>query len=608
MCGIVGYVGRRDATPILLSGLTRLEYRGYDSAGIAVQNGKGLIVQKLAGPLANLRGLVSAHPVQGTSGIGHTRWATHGAPTSGNAHPHTDCHGRIAVVHNGILENAETLRILLEADGHVMRSETDTELIAHLIESCHGDSLEARVAAALPRLEGTYGLVVASSDEPGKLVVARRGSPVLLGIGEGEHFVASDASALLEYTRSVVYLNDGDLAVITPDAYHVRDERATLQARPVDAIAWDASAVELGQHPHFMHKEIFEQPATIRNVLRGRLLPHEGTTRLNGLNLTPDDCRAIQRVVIVGCGSSWHAGLVGRHYFEHVAGVPVQVEYASEFRYHRQLRMAGTLTLAISQSGETADTLEALRLARQAGSRVLGVVNVVGSSIAREAHGGVYLHAGPEIGVASTKAFTSQLVALLMIALHIGRHRGLSPENGRRVVTQLARLPETAARALALEKQLARVAEEFAGTPSALYLGRGLNFPVALEGALKLKEVSYVHAEGYPAAEMKHGPIALIDADMPVVFLAPKDRGYVKTISNMQEVRARGGRVIAFTSEGNGDLGSLAMHQLLIPRVSPLLAPVVASIPLQLLAYHTAVLRGCNVDRPRNLAKCVTVE
>jgi len=608
MCGIVGYVGHRDAAPILLSGLARLEYRGYDSAGIAVQNGKGLVVQKLAGPLANLRKLVGEHPVHGTSGIGHTRWATHGAPTSGNAHPHTDCSGRIAVAHNGIVENADALRAQLESEGHRIQSETDTELIAHLIEAAEGDVLEERVARALRRVHGTYGLLVASSDEPGKLVVARRGSPVLLGVGTGEYFVASDASALLEHTRAVVYLNDGDVAVVTPEAYSVRDERAIVQTRPVDAIAWDADAIELGSHPHFMHKEIFEQPATIRDVLRGRLLPDEGTTRLNGLNLTPEQCRAVERVVIVGCGSSWHAGLVGRHFFEHLAGVPVQVEYASEFRYHRHTQMAGTITLGISQSGETADTLEALRLARRAGSRVLGVVNVVGSTLAREADGGVYLRAGPEIGVASTKAFTSQLVALLMMAIHLGRHRGLSRENGQRIVSELEQLPDAAARALELDDQLAHAATELADARSALYLGRGLNFPVALEGALKLKEISYVHAEGYPAAEMKHGPIALIDADMPVVFLAPKDRGYAKTVSNMQEVHARGGRLIAFTTEGNGDLGSLAKHQVRLPRVPAMLAPVITSIPLQLLAYHTAVLRDCNVDRPRNLAKCVTVE
>ncbi len=608
MCGIVGYVGHRSAGPILIEGLARLEYRGYDSAGMAVQNGCGLVVQKLAGRLGNLRALASEHPIVGTCGIGHTRWATHGAPTRDNAHPHVDCDGHIAVVHNGIVENADTLRAQLLADGHQIRSETDSELIAHLIEASAGDSLEARVALALRRIQGTYGLLVASSDDPEKLVVARRGSPVLLGLGKGEHFVASDASALLEHTREVVYLNDGDLAVLTAGSYHVVDDRAVLQARPVDAIEWEAEAIQLGQHPHFMHKEIFEQPATLHDVLRGRLLAAEGTTRLNGLNLTPEHCRAVERILIIGCGSSWHAGLVGRHYLETIAGIPVEVEYASEFRYRRALRMPGTLTLAVSQSGETADTLEALRMARAAGSRVLGVVNVVGSTIAREADGGVYLRAGPEVGVASTKAFTSQIVALLMIAVYLGRHRGMPVERGRRIIAQLERLPELAERVLALDAQAAEVAQDLARADDALYLGRGVNFPVALEGALKLKEISYVHAEGYPAAEMKHGPIALIDEAMPVVVLAPRDRAYAKTVSNMQEVRARGGRIIAFTSEGNGDLSSLAAHQLRLPRAPSILAPVIASIPLQLLAYHTAILRDCDVDRPRNLAKSVTVE
>jgi glutamine---fructose-6-phosphate transaminase (isomerizing) len=608
MCGIVGYVGHRDAGPILLSGLARLEYRGYDSAGVAVQNGRGLVVQKLAGRLSNLQTLAHAHPVHGTCGIGHTRWATHGAPTGENAHPHVDCHGRIAVVHNGIVENADTLRAQLTADGHVFRSETDTEVIAHLIEASDGDRLEERVARALRRVQGTYGLLVASSDDPHKIVVARRGSPVLLGVGNGEYFVASDASALLDHTRAVVYLNDGDLAVLTPGNYHVVDDRAIVQTRPVDEIEWEAEAIQLGVHPHFMHKEIFEQPATLHDVLRGRLLPDEGTTRLNGLNLTGDQCRAVERILILGCGSSWHAGLVGRHYLERIAGIPVEVEYASEFRYRHPRPLNGTLALAISQSGETADTLEALRTARHAGARVLGVVNVVGSTIAREADGGVYLRAGPEIGVASTKAFTSQLIALLMIAVHLGRHRGLSAAYGRRIVTQLEQLPDLAHRTLELDDQLAEVAPELARAGNALYLGRGVNFPVALEGALKLKEISYIHAEGYPAAEMKHGPIALIDEAMPVVVLAPRDRCYTKTISNMQEVRARGGRLIAFTSEGNGDLRDLAVHQIRLPRAPSLLTPIVASIPLQLLAYHTAILRGCDVDRPRNLAKSVTVE
>ncbi len=608
MCGIVGYVGHRDSGQILLAGLARLEYRGYDSAGIAIAGRDGLQVRKLAGRLANLAGLVGREPIRGACGIGHTRWATHGAPTATNAHPHVDCHGRIAVVHNGIIENADALRARLEAAGHQFRTETDTEVIAHLIEASDGATLEDRVAGALTCVHGTYGLVALSADEPAKLVAARRGSPVLLGVGKDELFVASDASALLPHTRSVVYLNDGDIAVLTPSAYCIRDEHAVVQARAVDAIEWDADTVELAGHPHYMHKEIFEQPATLRDLLRGRLLVHEGSARLNGLNLTPEQCRLLDRVLIVGCGSSWHAGLVGRHYIEELAGVPVQVEYASEFRYRHPLRMPRTLTIAISQSGETADTLEALRAARRAGSVVVGVVNVVGSTIARETQGGVFLRAGAEVGVASTKAFTSQIVALLLIALHLGRQRDLSADDGRMVVRHLIGLSDLATRVLELDQAIAGLAQAFTESSSALFLGRGLNFPVALEGALKLKEISYVHAEGYPAAEMKHGPIALIDTDLPVVFIAPKDRVYQKVVSNMQEVRARGGRIVAITSEGNGDLRGVATHQLRIPACAPFLAPIVASIPLQLLAYHTALLRGCDVDRPRNLAKSVTVE
>ncbi|HEU4988962.1 MAG TPA: glutamine--fructose-6-phosphate transaminase (isomerizing) [Gemmatimonadaceae bacterium] len=608
MCGIVGYVGRRNSVPILVSGLSRLEYRGYDSAGLTVAGPGRLQVRKLAGRLDHLAGLLARDPVAGSCGIAHTRWATHGAPTANNAHPHVDCTGRIAVVHNGIIENADALRAQLETAGHAFGTETDTEVLAHLIEAAEGSTLESRVASALVRVQGTYGMAVVSADVPDTIVVARRGSPVLLGVGQGEMYVASDASALLEHTRSVVYLDDGDVAVLTPDGYEVRDVDAVVQARDVDAIDWEAGAIELSGHPHFMHKEIFEQPRTVADVMRGRLLPDQGSARLDGLNLSDAFCRDIDRVLILGCGSSWHAGLVGRYYIEDLAGIPVDVEYASEFRYRRPLRMPRTLTVAVSQSGETADTLEALRVAKRAGSRVVGLVNVVGSTIAREADGGTFLRAGPEIGVASTKAFTSQLVALLLLALYLGRQRGLSRENGRRIVAHLAELPGTVERALALDDAVADVAPEFAGRPSALFLGRGLNFPVALEGALKLKEISYVHAEGYPAAEMKHGPIALIDNDMPVVFVAPKDQVYPKIVSNMQEVRARGGRIIALTSEGNGDLRGLATHQLRIPACPPLLAPIVASVPLQLLAYHTAVLRGCDVDRPRNLAKSVTVE
>ena len=608
MCGIVGYVGPRDAVSVLVEGLSRLEYRGYDSAGVAVLNGAGVETRKLAGRIGGLRELLARAPLHGSCGIGHTRWATHGAPTERNAHPHADCTGTVALVHNGIIENADVLRKRLEVGGHRFVTETDTETLVHLIEESPGATLEDRVIATLQHIEGTYGIAVVAETDPGKIVVARRGSPVLLGVGDGEFLVASDVSAVLEHTRSVVYLNDGDVAVLTSGGYRVLDPEAREQERAVDDIEWDLDAIALGGYPHFMLKEICEQSETVRSTLRGRLLVAEGTARLNGLNLTAEDCREIQRVAIVACGTSWHAGLVGRHILEDLVGIPVSVEYASEYRYRRQLRLPGTVTIAISQSGETADTLEALRAAKAAGSTVLGLVNVVGSTIARTADGGVYLHAGPEIGVASTKAFTAQVVALLLLGLYLGRQRGLPAEQGRALVAQLVRLPELVERALAVEPQVKALAERYADAPNALYLGRGVNFPVALEGALKLKEISYIHAEGYPAAEMKHGPIALIDENMPVVCIAPHDQVYPKVVSNMQEVRARGGRIIAITSEGNGDLGDLVEHQLRVPACDPLLSPVLTVIPLQLLAYHIAVQRGCDVDRPRNLAKSVTVE
>jgi len=608
VCGIVGYVGPRDAVSVLVEGLSRLEYRGYDSAGVAVLNGGGVETRKLAGRIGGLRELLARAPLHGSCGIGHTRWATHGAPTERNAHPHADCTGTVALVHNGIIENADVLRKRLEVGGHRFVTETDTETLVHLIEESPGATLEDRVIAALQHIEGTYGIAVVAETDPGKIVVARRGSPVLLGVGDGEFLVASDVSAVLEHTRSVVYLNDGDVAVLTSGGYRVLDPEAREQERAVDDIEWDLEAIALGGYPHFMLKEICEQSETVRSTLRGRLLVAEGTARLDGLNLTAEDCREIQRVAIVACGTSWHAGLVGRHILEELVGIPVSVEYASEYRYRRQLRLPGTVTIAISQSGETADTLEALRAAKAAGSTVLGLVNVVGSTIARTADGGVYLHAGPEIGVASTKAFTAQVVALLLLGLYLGRQRGLPAEQGRALVAQLVRLPELVERALAVEPQVKALAERYADAPNALYLGRGVNFPVALEGALKLKEISYIHAEGYPAAEMKHGPIALIDENMPVVCVAPQDPVYAKVVSNMQEVKARGGRLIAITSEGNGDLSQLVDHQIAVPASPPLITPVLTVIPLQLLAYHIAVLRGCDVDRPRNLAKSVTVE
>jgi len=610
MCGVIGYTGgaSRDAVPILLRGLHRLEYRGYDSAGIAVHMDDGIVTRKLAGDVSDLQELVARMPVYGSCGIAHTRWATHGAPTTRNAHPHIDCHDRIAVVHNGIIENADTLRRALEQNGHTFGTDTDTETLAHLIEDSAGDTLEARVIGALEHVVGTYGLAVISADEPGKIVVARRGSPLLLGIGEDEYFVASDASAIVEHTRSVVHLDDGDIAVLTPEGYHIIDRESHVLLRTVDSVTWDLEAIELGGHAHFMQKEIFEQADTVRSTISGRLQFDDGIARLNGLNLAPEDCSSIDRITIVACGTSWHAGLVGRQIIESLAQIPVAVEYASEYRYRRPLNAKNSLTIAISQSGETADTLEALRAARAAGSRVVGIVNVVGSTIAREADGGIYLHAGPEIGVASTKAFTSQIVALALLGVYLGQQRGLPLQQRQEFLCQLAQLPALVARALALEPEVRRIAEEFVHARNALYLGRGVNFPVALEGALKLKEISYIHAEGYPAAEMKHGPIALIDAEMPVVFLAPHDEVYTKVVSNMQEVRARGGRIIAVTTEGNGNLGTLAEHQLRVPATAPLLSPVLTVIPLQLLAYHIAVLRGCDVDRPRNLAKSVTVE
>jgi glucosamine--fructose-6-phosphate aminotransferase (isomerizing) len=608
MCGIVGYTGHRHAVPILLEGLRRLEYRGYDSAGVAVQNGVGLEVRKLAGRVAALDELLQQAPLHGAAGIAHTRWATHGAPTAGNAHPHADCSRTIAVVHNGIIENADALRQKLIAAGHEISTDTDTETLAHLIEEAPGGSLELRVIAALHHVEGAYGIAVMSADEPGKIVVARRGSPVLLGIGDGEFFVASDAAAVLEHTRSVVYLDDGDIAVLTGDGFKVidRDER-DLQ-RDIADIDWDLESIQLGGYPHFMLKEICEQPHSVAGTLRGRLIFEDGTARLHGLNLPPHEADKIRRIVILACGTSWHAGLVGRNVVEALAAIPVEVEYASEYRYRTQIAVPGTLTVAISQSGETADTLEAMRVARAMGSPLIGIVNVVGSSIARECDGGIYLHAGPEIGVASTKAFTSQITALLLLGLYLGRRRGLSVAQGRELVHQLARLPELLSQTLELEPVIEEIARHYADERNFLYLGRGVNFPVALEGALKLKEISYIHAEGYPAAEMKHGPIALIDENMPVVFIAPRDHVYQKVLANMQEVRARGGRMIAITTEGNGEVGNLVDHQLRVPRTPPLLSSIVTSVPLQLLAYHIAVLRGCDVDKPRNLAKSVTVE
>jgi glucosamine--fructose-6-phosphate aminotransferase (isomerizing) len=608
MCGIVGYTGPRQALPVLLDGLKRLEYRGYDSAGIALIADGKLIVEKSAGKIAALEAQLGRATQKANVGIAHTRWATHGAPTTRNAHPHTDCAGNVAVAHNGIIENHAALRKMLVGKGHRFVSETDTETLAHLIEQFYQGSLEEAVAAALQEVEGTYGIVVISAKEPDTIVAARSGSPLLLGLGNGENFVASDPSAVLAYTRSVVYLDEGNLAVVRPSGYQVKDRHAVPLSKEVSQIEWDLATIERGGYPHFMLKEICEQPESIRNTLRGRLLEEEGTARLGGLNLSTEALAGIHRIVLTACGTSWHAALVGEYMIEELVRLPAEVEYASEFRYRNPLVDEHTLVIVISQSGETADTLAALREAKRRGARTLGIVNVVGSSIAREVDGGIFIHAGPEIGVASTKAFTSQIAALAVFTLFLGRQRSLSILQGREIVKALKKLPEQLEAVLAKRPQIEELAERYTRASNVLYLGRGYNFPVALEGALKLKEISYIHAEGYPAAEMKHGPIALIDELMPVVFVAPRDAVHAKIMSNIEEVRARGGQVIAVVTEGDAAITSIVDHAIEIPETMDFLTPILSSVPLQLLAYHIAVRRGCNVDQPRNLAKSVTVE
>jgi glutamine---fructose-6-phosphate transaminase (isomerizing) len=608
MCGIVGYVGPKAVTPLLIEGLKRLEYRGYDSAGVAVMNGKGVETRKVAGKISRLEAAVKASPVIGTLGIAHTRWATHGAPNECNAHPHMDERREIAVVHNGIIENASALRRMLEEHGHVFTSETDTEVLVHLIEAAFDTSLEDAVIDALRQVEGAYGIAVVSSRDPNKIVAARKGSPLLIGLGDGEYYVASDASAILAHTREVIYLHDGDLAVLDRNGYRIIDLNSTTLTRGVSKIDWDLAQMERGGFPHFMLKEIFEQPQTVTSTLAGRMLLDEATAKLSGTNLSDDELLAIDNIVITACGTSWHSGLIGEHMLEELARIPVEVEYASEFRYRNPIVSDRTLCIVISQSGETADTLAAMREAQRRGARTLGIVNVVGSTIAREAAAGIYLHAGPEIGVASTKAFTSQVVALALLTLKIGRLREVSVVRGRELINALQALPAQIQQILDRNQEIEDLAEEFKRAQNFLYLGRGYNFPTALEGALKLKEISYIHAEGYPAAEMKHGPIALIDELMPVVFIAPHDSVFDKVASNVQEVKARNGRVIAITSREEPSLEGKIDYEFRIPETIDMLTPVLAAIPLQLLAYHIAVKRGSNVDQPRNLAKSVTVE
>ncbi|MCK4395548.1 glutamine--fructose-6-phosphate transaminase (isomerizing) [candidate division WOR-3 bacterium] len=608
MCGIVAYIGKKQAVPILLEGLKRLEYRGYDSAGIAVHSNKKLVLQKIAGRVSKLEELMSKEKIDSTVGIAHTRWATHGEPTDENAHPHTDCNGKIAVVHNGIIENCNALREYLTQKGHKLRTDTDTEVIAHLIEEHYEGDLLRAVRIALSEVEGTYGIAVTSLDHPREIVCARNGSPLVLGDGGNEYFVASDAAPIVPHTRQVVYLEDGELASIKDDGFTITTLEEQEIKPKIEEISWTLDKIEKGGFPHFMLKEIFEQPDTLRNAIRGRLNRTDGTTRLDGLDRHHEELERVNRIILTACGTAWHAGLIGEYMLEAMTRVPVEVEYASEFRYRSPVVDNNTMLFAISQSGETSDTLAALREAKRRGATTLGICNVVGSTIARETDGGVYIHAGPEIGVASTKAFTSQIMVLSLISLLMGRMRIISVEKGREIIEAIQKIPDQVAEILKLDNKIKEIASHFYKKRNFLFLGRGYNFPVALEGALKLKEISYIHAEGYPAAEMKHGPIALIDDNMPVVFIAIRDSVFEKVLSNIEEVKSRKGVVIAITTEGDEEIKSKVKYCIPIPKTIDLLTPLLTVIPLQLLAYHIAVMRGCDVDKPRNLAKSVTVE
>jgi len=620
MCGIVGYVGYRSVSELLLEGLHRLEYRGYDSAGIAVLGPESIMIRKKAGRVAELAELLRQRPVAGQVGIGHTRWATHGGTTDQNSHPHLGGNGQVAVVHNGVIENYDLLRRQLQQLGYVFHSQTDTEVAAHLIAHYFDERIRLggaandvdtclhAVNATLDRLKGTYGLGIVFRDCPNTVFAARCGSPLVIGVGKDEYFLASDASPLVGYTKEVVYLSDHEVAVLQPDGIQI-DHRSTGSVFPsIQTLEQVSADTELGDFDHYMLKEIYEQPQTIENALRGRLENDEATAVIGGLNLTAKDLRRIDRIVLTACGTSWHAGLVGEYVLEEFARMPTEVEYASELRYRNPPMTDRTLVFAITQSGETADTLAALKECKRKGHPTLAICNVVGSTIAREADGGIYLHAGPEIGVASTKAFTSQVTVLTLLALYLGRMRHMSYPAGRRIIKQLREMPEKVSKALECHDKVREVADKYHHFNNFLYLGRLYNFPVALEGALKLKEISYIHAEGYPAAEMKHGPIALVDQQTPSVFVIPRGGIYPKVVSNMEEIRARKGPIIAIACEGDTDIARIADDVIYVPDVEEYLQPLVCAIPLQLLAYHIALLRGCNVDRPRNLAKSVTVE
>jgi glucosamine--fructose-6-phosphate aminotransferase (isomerizing) len=611
MCGIVGYIGHQEADDIILTGLKRLEYRGYDSAGMAVVSDGSLDLQKKEGKVDDLRKAMNGQPMRGTLGIGHTRWATHGAPNDRNAHPHTSESGDFALVHNGIIENHGAIRQKLKEDGYTFRSDTDTEALVHLIEQVRRETelpLEEAVRQALTQVEGTYGIAVVSREDPDLLIAARKGSPLILGVGEGEYFIGSDAAPLVEHTRQVVYLSDGEIVTIRRSGYNVKTIDNVELTKEVHELEWDLEEIEKGGYDHFMLKEIMEQPDALEDAMRGRAVVEDNEIVLGGLHGVMDQLREADRIIIAACGTSWHAGLVGEYLIESFARVPVEVEYASEFRYRKPILRDGDVVLVISQSGETADTLAAVREAQSKGIPCFGICNVVGSTIARETDAGVYLHAGPEIGVASTKAFTGQVTVLAMIALKLAEGRTLSTAELAHNIRALSEVPNKVRQVLDMDDEIREMASVYRYASNFLYMGRGYNFPVALEGALKLKEISYIHAEGYPAAEMKHGPIALIDRFMPVVVIAMKDSTYDKVVSNIEEVAARDGSVIAITDEGNGDLDELCEYVLRIPQTEEFLSPLLTVIPLQLLSYHIAVMRGCHVDQPRNLAKSVTVE
>ncbi|MCL2026127.1 MAG: glutamine--fructose-6-phosphate transaminase (isomerizing) [Leptospirales bacterium] len=610
MCGIIGYIGSETACKVLANGLRRLEYRGYDSVGIALMDKEeGLFVRKRQGKLIELESVVNKENLAAYHiGIGHTRWATHGEPNEINAHPHTDCALEIALVHNGIVENYAVLKEALKSAGHVFVSDTDTEVLVHMIEHYHKElPLINSVIEALERVEGTYAIAVVSAKEPNKIVAVRKGSPLVLGISEHGTIIASDTNAIMEYTRKVVYLNDGEVIEAKNDSFNIYDIDLNHIGKKVEAIDWDIAAIEKGDFEHYMLKEIFEQQSTVQDSFRGRIIPELGNARLDGLALTDEEISNIQRIIFIACGTSWHAGLIGEYLIEEYARIPVEVEYASEFRYRKPVLCKGDLVIVISQSGETADTLAALREAKARGIKIMGITNVVGSTIARESDGGLYIHAGSEIGVASTKAFTSQLTVIVLLTIFLARRREMTPQEGSAIISELESIPGKI-KTILDDETVIEIAKIFKDSKNFIYLGRGAQFPIALEGALKLKEISYIHAEGYPAAEMKHGPIALIDENMPVVFIALKDDIYKKVINNMQEVRARKGKIIAIATEGDTEIYDHADYVIYVPATLSILSPLLTVVPLQLLAYHVAVMKGCDVDRPRNLAKSVTVE